>query len=318
LITGGAGFTGSFLVEGYLRNGWAVHATYRTALPENSAEASFHQIDLVDGAKTRDLIYRIRPDTILHLAAQSSVARSWMNPVGTYTDNVISQYHVLEAASDLVPMPRVLVVGSADEYGLGGGAGPPLTERQELLPITPYGLSKVAQDLMGYQYFQSKQVPVLRVRPFLQIGPRRADRFFSGSFARQVAEVSLGLRAPVVEVGDVDLVRDMTDVRDVADAFMLAVEVGEAGDVYNVCSGEPRTIRQLLEVMMSETRVEAEISEQGTRRRSGEPRAIVGDPSKFESATGWKRSISFEESARDAVEYWRDRLQKRTAVGETV
>jgi GDP-4-dehydro-6-deoxy-D-mannose reductase len=143
--------------------------------------------------------------------------------------------------------------------------------------------------------------------------------FFSGSFARQIAEVSLGIRPPRIDVGDLDLVRDMTDVRDVARAFMLAVEGGSAGDVYNISSGEPRTLRQFVEAMMAQAGVEAEIREDSGRRRAGEPRVVVGDPSKFSAATGWQRSISFEESARDAVAYWRDRLvNTNVAVGERV
>lgn len=309
LITGATGFAGSFLVERYIAHGWEVHGTFRTPPADGSwipATAALHRIDLLDARAVKDLVSVIHPDLVFHLAAQSSVAASWRDPMSTLRVNAALQCNLLEALSDVCPEARTLVVGSSDEYGLVARELNPIAETQELLPANPYGLSKVIQDLMGHQYFAARGLPVVRVRPFLQLGPRRPDRFAAGSFARQIAEIERGLLPPVVKAGGIDLERDFTDVRDIVRAYSLAAEHGEPGEVYNVASGETHTMRDLIREMLAAAGVDAEIRTDEHLLRRGEPPLLLGDAGRLRRRTGWTPMISFEQSAADTVAYWRE------------
>lgn len=314
LITGATGFAGSFLVEHYSREGWTVHGSSHGPAVDLSwlpAGATLHEIDLRDAQATRNLVAEVRPDVVAHLAAQSSVRESIRDSLGTFRDNVGMQMNVLDAVGAEAPGTTVLVVGSGDEYGNVEPAENPVAEGQELRPVNPYAVSKVAQDLMGYQYFISHGIRVVRVRPFVQIGPRRSDQFVAGSFARQVAEIQAGLAAPVIEVGNIDLKRDITDVRDVVRGYALLVERGHPGEVYNLGSGTGTTIRQLLGAIMRAAGIEAEIRQESQLRRTGEPEVLIGDISKLEEATGWAPHISLQQSAADTLAYWRGQVAAR-------
>src|SRR5437763_163926 len=210
LITGATGFSGSALVEQYAASGYAVHGIYRNPADDRSwlpDDVEFHAVDLRDGLAVLDVVGEVMPMIVHHLAAQSSAAVSLQDPMGTVTANALMQYNVLEAVRRVTPDARVIVVGSCDEYGDVAPDDNPITETQELRPVTPYALSKVLQDLMGQQYAIAHDLQVVRVRPFLQLGQRRSDRLAAGSFARQIAEIELGLREPIIRVGNIDLQR---------------------------------------------------------------------------------------------------------------
>jgi GDP-4-dehydro-6-deoxy-D-mannose reductase len=204
------------------------------------------------------------------------------------------------------------VVGSGDEYGYVQPEENPVHERQELRPLNPYALSKVAQDLMGFQYHMSHSLDVVRVRPFVQVGPRRSDRFVAGSFARQVAEIEAGMAPPVVEVGNIDLQRDITDVRDVVQGYALLLDKGKAGEVYNLGRGTPATLRDLLAATMRAAGVEADIRTSTALQRPGEPPILIADASKATSETGWAPQIPLAQSAADTLDYWRGRVATRS------
>lgn len=311
LITGATGFAGSHLVEQYAARGWVVHGTYRDAIADSSwipPGVILHRIGLADHGAVNDLVQTVPCSLVLHLAAQSSVSASWQDPMGTLTENAGAQHALLEALARYRREARVLVVGSCDEYGSVPPDRNPIREDSPLLPANPYALSKVVQDLMGYQYFERYGMPVIRVRPFLQLGPRRQSRFAAGSFARQIAEIGLGRRPPVLEVGNIDLARDFTDVRDVAAAYALAAERGEPGEVYNIAAGRARTLRDLLQSMLDIAGVTAEIRTDPRREREGEAPLLVGDATRLHARTGWRPVISFEQSAADTLRYWQDRL----------
>jgi GDP-4-dehydro-6-deoxy-D-mannose reductase len=315
LITGATGFTGGFLRDAYSRQGWEVHGTCLEHGPDKPAleTGTLHRVDLRDAAATAGLVDRVRPDVVQHLAGQSSVQLSWRDPSGTILGNIQAQLNTLEAIRKHVPSARVVVIGSCDEYGATTPEENPLDESHDLRPTSPYAVSKVAQDLMGLQYWSAWNVDTIRVRPFLQLGPRRTDRFVAGSFARQVAEISLGMREPVITVGSVDIVRDFTDVRDVARALVAVAEHGRAGEVYNLASGRGRTLRELLVIMMSTAGVDADIRPEQSFRRLQESRVLIGDSSRLRSCTGWEPAISFEQSAADTLSYWRERLRNQKA-----
>jgi GDP-4-dehydro-6-deoxy-D-mannose reductase len=311
LITGATGFAGSFLVDQYLAAGWEVHGTTRGRPGEIDPDraVALHVLDLQDADAVRSLVRGVLPDVVCHLAAQSSVAASFGDPFETYRDNVLGQLHLLQAVSALTTPPRVLVVGSCDEYGPVRPEDNPVREDQPLRPATPYAVSKVGQDLMGLQYWLAAELPVVRVRPFLQLGPRRSAQFVAGSVARQIAQIAAGLREPVLEVGTIDLERDFTDVRDVARAYALAMERGRPGEVYNIASGQAQSLRRMIALMLESAGVEAEIRSAETLRRRGEAPLLVGDARKLQEETGWHPEIGFARSARDTVEYWLDRAE---------
>lgn len=273
-------------------------------------------MDLTDRFAVSEIVRLTQPDVVQHLAAQSSVAASWRDPIASLTENAAMQLNVLAAIQDSSPLARVVVVGSCDEYGNVRPEDNPIDETHELRPANPYALSKVTQDLMGRQYAEVAGLSVIRVRPFLQLGPRRPDRFVAGSFARQIAEIQLRLREPVVEVGNIDLQRDFIDVRDVARAFALAGEQGLAGEVYNIASGTSHTLRELLGVMMRVAFVEADIREDPARKREAEAPIMVGNAERLKGATGWSPEISFEQSAADTFHYWQKQLSQSLVQGE--
>ena len=313
LITGATGFSGSALVEQYAASGYEVHGIYRDPADDRSwlpERVVFHAVDLNDGLAVLDVVGAVMPTVVHHLAAQSSAAVSVQDPMGTVTANTLMQYNVLEAVRRATPTARVIVVGICDEYGDVAPDDNPIVETQELRPVTPYALSKVVQDLMGQQYAIAHQLQIVRVRPFLQLGPRRSDRFAAGSFARQIAEIELDMREPIIRVGNIDLQRDFCDVRDVARALALVAESGLSRAVYNVASGTAHTLRDLLTLMLDRAGVKATIMEDTTRLRSGEPLVLIGDATRLHAATGWTPQISFEQSAGDTLSYWQGQVRR--------
>jgi GDP-4-dehydro-6-deoxy-D-mannose reductase len=313
LITGATGFTGSSLVELYAARGWEVHGIHRSEPYDLSwvpPAAVLHQLDLRDGAKLDDLVGDLRPAVVHHLAANSSVAASWDDPLGTLDANASAQFHLLEAVRRRAPGARVVVAGSCDVYGTVSAEDNPVNEDHALLPVTPYALSKVVQDLMAFQYARVHGMAVIRSRPFLQLGPRRAARFVAGSFARQIAEIEVGIRAPVIEVGNIHLYRDFTDVRDVARALAALAEQGTPGEPYNIASGVAHSLHDMLSIMVERTRIRVDIIPADRLRRPNEAPMLVGDATKLHTCTGWRPEISFEQSTADTLAYWRERVGK--------
>jgi len=256
------------------------------------------------------LLETVCPDLVQHLAAQSSVAASWRDPMATLRDNATVQFNVLEALLAHARKARVVVVGSCDEYGDVAPEDNPVSETHELRPVNPYALSKVVQDLMGHQYCAVHGLAVIRVRPFLQLGPRRATSFVAGSFARQVAEIAAGVREPIIRVGNVDLKRDFTDVRDVVRAYAVVGQTGTPGEVYNIASGSARTLRDILNGMLREAHVEAEIRVDPDLVRRREIPLLVGDSGRLRGATGWTPTIPFDQSVADTLAYWQERIRR--------
>ena len=193
--------------------------------------------DLRDLLSVRTVLEQAQPDYIVHLAAQSFVAASWQTPVETFYTNVVSQMHLFEGMRQLGSAARFLVIGSSEEYGLAEPDELPIRETNPLRPLSPYAVSKVAQDLMGWQYYKSYGMHVVRARAFNHTGPRRGDAFSESNFGKQIAEMEAGLREPVVHVGDLKPTRDFSDVRDIVRGYWLLLERGTPGEVYNLCSG---------------------------------------------------------------------------------
>jgi GDP-4-dehydro-6-deoxy-D-mannose reductase len=314
LITGLTGFVGSHFAD-YLvsRGDVEVIGTHRWRSRMEHVEhlrtrVRFVECDLRDPGAVRRMLRDVRPDRIFHLAAQSYVPTSWLAPAETLTGNVLAQLNLFEALRDLELPTRVQVAGSSEEYGLVHPDEVPIREENALRPLSPYGVSKVAQDLLAYQYWQSYGLHVVRTRGFNHTGPRRGEVFVTSTFARQLAEIEKGRREPVVWVGNLEAVRDFTDVRDMVRAYWLALERGAPGEVYNICSGRGYTARQVLEILLGLTHARVEIREDPARLRPSDVTLLVGDCSKFRQVTGWHPTIPFEVTLKDVLEYWRQRV----------
>jgi GDP-4-dehydro-6-deoxy-D-mannose reductase len=266
-----------------------------------------HQVDLLDQDHVDALVRKVRPGWVFHLAALSSPAASWDDPGGTIATNARMQANLLGALLSLHPMPRVVVIGSGDEYGRPQGRNRRLNEDAPLRPITPYGVSKVTQDLMALQYFLGRELPAIRVRPFNHAGPRQAPNFAIASFAQQIARIELDKQPPTLKVGNLEARRDFTDVRDIVRAYLLVAEKGKPGEVYNIGSGSAPRLRELLTLLLEMTRVKIALEVDATRKRAAEADVYVCNAGRFQRLTGWQPRISLERMLRDTLEYWRRR-----------
>jgi len=258
------------------------------------------------------LIKEIRPDRIYHLASQSNVAASWNAPGETLVNNITAQLNILEAVRELGDEDtRIHVAGSSEEYGLVYPHELPVKEDNPLRPLSPYGVSKVAQDTLAYQYCRSYGLHVVRTRAFNHIGPRQGDVFVTANFARQIAEIEAEEREPVIRVGNLTAERDFTDIRDVVKAYVLALEACEPGGVYNIGCGVGYSIRRVLDTLLSMTNLLIEVREDPKRMRPSDVPVMVSDSSRFTKKTGWRPEISYRQSLFELLQYWRHRVGLR-------
>ncbi len=315
LITGTTGFAGSHLVEYLFAHQPQVEVfgikRWRSPM-DNIAHLADRLIlietDLRDYQSVYSMLDKVRPAAIFHLAAQSFVPTSWNAPAATLETNVVGQTHLFEAVRSLALDPVIQIACSSEEYGLVHPEETPMTEQNPLRPLSTYAVSKIAQDYLGYQYFQSYGLKVIRTRGFNHTGPRRGDVFVTSNFAKQLARIKAGLAEPVIRVGNLSAMRDFTDVRDMVRAYWLAVTKGKPGEVYNIASGKAIVIQELLEKLIELTDVEVEIQQDPERMRPSDVEILIGDSSKFRADTGWEPEIPFEQTLRDVVDYWRDRI----------
>jgi GDP-4-dehydro-6-deoxy-D-mannose reductase len=311
LVTGVSGFVGGHVVDMLRREQPGAEVIGLDSRPGNRARAlgiEVLQADLQDAASVRHALDRVRPQRVVHLAAQSSPQRSWEDPAGTLKTNLLGLLHLLEGARTLALAPRLLVVGSAEEYGLVRPDEVPLREDAPLRPASPYAVSKVAQGFLAYQYAASLHLPIVRTRTFHHTGPRRGEQFAESSFARQLAEIEAGKRPPRLEVGNLDAVRDFTDVRDVVRAYWALLERGEPGEVYNVCSGRGVRIAELLDELIALSGLKVDVHVDQARLRPLDVPVLIGDPARLQAATGWKASTPLRETLRDLLDHWRERV----------
>jgi GDP-4-dehydro-6-deoxy-D-mannose reductase len=315
LITGITGFVGSHLAEYALKAGAEVVGSVRWRSRLEHIEGIRQRVrliecDLRDAMSTRALVAQAKPDWVFHLAAQSFVQASFNAPAESLHTNVICQVNLLEGLRAERQEPRILVVGSSEEYGLVNEHETPITEANALRPLSPYAVSKVAQDLMGYQYWKSYGQHILRSRAFNHTGPRRGDVFATSTFAKQIAEIEAGVREPVIHVGNLTPRRDFSDVRDIVRGYGLLLERGEPGEVYNLCSGQAWSIQWVLDFLLGESKAKkVSIQERPDRLRPSDVPLLLGDRTKIEKALGWRPEIPFEQTLRDLLDYWRQRVR---------
>jgi len=318
LITGITGFAGSHLAEYLLEHQPEVEVfgSYRWRSRTENIEHFDERVrlleaDLRDYSSVHTMLEESRPDFIFHLAAQSFVPSSWRAPAETLSTNITGQTNLFEAIRALNLDPVVQIACSSEEYGLVLPEETPIKESNPLRPLSPYAVSKVSQDFLAYQYFQSYGLKVLRTRGFNHTGPRRGDVFVTSNFAKQVASIEAGMQEPVIRVGNLDAIRDFTDVRDMVRAYWLAVTRGRPGEVYNIATGVGIRISDLLDRLIALSDAEVRIEIDPERLRPSDVEILVGDASKFRADTGWEPRVPFEQTLRDILDYWRQRLAVR-------
>lgn len=309
LITGATGFVGTHLRRYLLETtDWPLVGTSFPDAPPpplNADRERLLRLDLRDAEATRAVLEAHRPDGIIHLAAQSHVPTAYQDPWGTLENNIRGQINLLEGCRALDIAPRVLVIGSGEEYGRADATELPLVEAHPLRPENPYSVSKVAQDVMGYQYYISYGMPVLRMRPFNHIGPGQSPRFVLPAFASQVAAIEAGQQEPVLRVGNLEAARDFTDARDVVRAYHLALIHGTPGAVYNVASGTPRPIQSIVDLLLDLARVDIRVEIDPARYRPADVPVLYGSAARLQRDTGWQPEIAFEQTVADVLEEWR-------------
>ncbi len=314
LITGISGFVGSHLADYFLAQGnYEVFGTIKwRSMRDNIIhivdKINLFECDIKDAFAMKTMLAKVRPDYIFHLAAQSYVPFSWRAPQETISTNILGELNLFESVRELKLDPKIHIAGSSEEYGLVYPEETPIKETNPLRPLSPYAVSKVAQDFLGYQYFKSYGLKIVRTRAFNHTGPRRGDVFVTSNFAKQIVEIEKGMRPPVIKVGNLNAVRDFLDVRDVVRAYALALEKGVPGEVYNIASGKGIKIKELLERLIKISGVDLKIETDPSRLRPSDVELLIGSPEKFQMATGWKPEIPFDKTLKDLLDFWRKRV----------
>lgn len=313
LITGIAGFAGSHLAELLLTEGYEVYGLCRPRSKTDHIEAikaklHLEDADLLDSHSLYTTVARIKPDYIFHLAAQSFVPTSWVSPSVTLEVNIVGSANLFEAVRQVGIDPVIQIACSSEEYGLVLPDEIPIKETNPLRPQSPYAVSKVAMDYLGYQYFCSYKMRIVRTRGFNHTGPRRGETFVTSTFAKQIAMIEKGKQHPVIHVGNLDSERDWTDVRDMVRGYLIAVEKCKPGEVYNICIGKAVRVRDMLNLLLSISKIKVKIQLDPARVRPSDVPVLIGDNTKFVESTGWKPDISFEKTMKDLLNYWRERV----------
>lgn len=308
LVTGAGGFAGLHLCRLLVATGWAVDAVTRRPAPALPAAARQHRLDLREPAATAELVATTRPDAIVHLAGQASVARSLAAPAETLTANTLPLLHLLDGCRATGLDPTIVIAGSAEMYGDSARAHAPLVETCAPRPLSPYAVSKVAQEALGQQHHRLYGQRVIALRLFNHIGPGQQPGFALPDFARQIARIEAGHQPPRLLVGNLAARRDFLDVRDVAHAYLAAIAHGRPGAVYNVGSGEARSVRAVLDLLLTRARVPIAVEVDPARLRPVDIPLLLADARAFQHATGWRPALSLDRTAADILADWRARV----------
>ena len=311
LITGCTGFVGGYLVE-QCRNrypqaelfGLSGHPTPLTVTPGMS-DVKLLVAEITQPEAVRQVVAQAQPDLVIHLAARSSVSASWQDPSGTLEVNAGGTIHLLEALRSEQLTPRVVLVGSGEQYGMVRPEDNPIREECPFRPANPYAASKAAQDLYGYQYFVAYRLPILRARPFNHFGPRQASTFVIANFARQIALIEAEKVEPVLSVGNLQARRDFLPVEDVVAAYLAIAEQGRPGEAYNIGSGQALSIRAILDFLLTFARTSIQLREDPARLRPVDVPLLEADTSRLRADTNWKPAVQFEPALQRTLAYWR-------------
>lgn len=319
-ITGITGFVGSHLAE-YCLTKPDVKLYGTVFSPSNNSERELDNIrhikdkiellecNLMNRVAVQRVLEKVRPDVIFHLAAQSFVPLSWKSPEDTLMTNIIAELNIFDTVRNLGINPVIQIAGSSEEYGLAYENELPIKETNPLRPLSPYAVSKVAQDTLACQYHHSYGLKTVVTRAFNHEGPRRGEQFVTSTFAKQIAEIEKSKKEPIIYVGNLEAKRDYSDVRDIVKAYWLAVEKCDYGTPYNICSEKNVTIKEVLNMLLKLSHVKnIEIKQDPERMRPSDVMVLLGDCTKFKQKTSWKPEIPFGKTLEDTLNYWREKL----------
>jgi len=303
LVTGAAGFAGSYVIEALAGSGDTIGWTHRSSPPGEVAPlAAWERVDLLNPAEVRDAIARIKPSAVIHCAGAPNVAHSWRDTLMPLSVNVLATHHLFDALRRAGAPCRVIVPGSATVYEPASTA---LTEESPVAPSNPYAVSKLAQEDLSLRAAREDGVEVIVTRSFNHTGPRQSAAFAAPNMARQIAQIEAGLVEPLIKVGNLDAQRDFTDVRDMARAYVALVQQGTPSTIYNVSSGVPRVMRSVLDALIARARVAVRVEADPALMRPSDTPLLLGDSTRLREATGWQPRISFDQTLDDLLNYWR-------------
>jgi len=307
LITGATGFVGKHLTEYLVSSGES--EIFGTSLidskPQEDKKIQIEKIDLTNFNDVVSLIDRIKPDHIYNLASLTSPAESFENPTPVVLGNIEIEMNVLNAIKNKGLKTRIVIVSSAEVYGLVESSDLPVDEKTPMRPGNPYAVSKIAQDFLGLQYNLSYKLDIVRMRPFNHTGPGQGPNFAIPAFAKQIALIEKGQQEPFLKVGNLEAKRDFSDVRDIVKGYALICQKGISGEVYNIGSGKSHQMKELLDILLSLSDKKITIESDSKRFLPVDVDNIYCNYGKLNSLTGWKPEIPIEKTLKDTLDYWR-------------
>jgi GDP-4-dehydro-6-deoxy-D-mannose reductase len=310
LVTGSNGFIGSYLLDLLIKKGYTVtgiaHRKSSKLIPILS-NITVYTCDILDKEKLEEIVRKVKPDFVFHLAAQSSILLSWKEPEKTLQTNILGTLYLLESIRKADIDPLIEIACSSAEYGLVNKNNVPIKEDCGFKPLNPYAVSKIGQDMLAYLYWRVYKMRIIRIRPFYVIGPGKTFDAPS-DFARGIVEIERGQRT-VLNVGNLESVRDVVDVRDCVKAIWLLAERGEYGEAYNICSGKGYKIGEILNIMLSFSQKKIEIRQDPAKMRTFDEPIVIGDNSKLRKI-GWRPQIPLDKTLSDILDFWRENLDR--------
>ncbi len=309
-ITGATGFAGRHLMRALPPSEYSVYGTTYPQ-PPHPSEKNISPLDLRSERDVFEAIRFARPEWVFHLAAVSNVRQSWERKKETMETNVIGTFFLFEAVKKFRPEARILFISSSDIYGFPpateGAAPQPLSEDDPFQLVSPYALSKFGGELMAGFYRRSEGLDVVIARPFPHTGPGQSPDFVCSDWARQIIQIDRGSQDPIIRVGNTDVLRDFTDVRDAVRAYVLLLDRGKPGEVYNVCSGRGTALREILGILLASSVRKVRVEQDPEKLRKADIPRLVGDNRKIRAETGWEPGIPLERTLADLLDYWRVR-----------
>ena len=303
LITGAAGFAGSHVVEALGGSEDVVGWTHHAPPPQEIARlARWQRVDLLNPSEVREAIARLKPSAVIHCAGAPNVAHSWRDTVTPLSANVLATHHLFDALSRTGTACRVVVTGSGTVYAASTAA---LTEESPIAPSNPYAVSKLVQEQLAFRAAREDGIDVIVTRSFNHTGPRQSAAFAAPNMARQIALIEAGRAEPVIRTGNLDAQRDITDVRDMARAYIALMRHGASSTLYNVSSGTTRVMRSVLDALVARARVQVRVETDPALMRPSDTPIVLGDPTRLREATGWRPEVSFDQTLDDLLTYWR-------------
>lgn len=303
LVTGAGGFVGSHLVAELISRR---HDVFATGFPtSNLPETMLIPLDIADRRQTGEVLCQVRPDAVVHLAAQSKIALAWEEPAAAVETNTVGTINLIAALKEHSPHAKIIIAGSSEEYGLTGQTGQLLTENSPCRPHNPYAVSKLAAGQIGAQLARRAGLSLYHLRPFNHFGPGQPPGFIISDFCSQLARIERGLQAPRLEVGDLSAQRDFTYIADIVAAYAAVLESGPEPGIYNVCSGLTRSGQEILEFLTRQASVPVEVRVDPGRFRPAEVPVFRGSAEKLRQSTGWRAGSAFYPSLLKTLEWWR-------------